>query len=97
MAYKRDRILQLYASTSDPSLEFIRIVSCIMSVYIPSWYHFKRHPYGFQGTSNLFHCISLMRTYLSHDEVEVVKKVVQHNAHMAHHENMLLCAIMDEN
>ena len=38
-----------------------------------------------------------MCTYLNNKELEVVKKVVQHNAHMAHNENILLCDIMDEN
>ena len=37
-----------------------------------------------------------MRTHLNNNELDVVKKVVQHNAHMAHPENILLCAIMNE-
>ncbi len=93
---RANRILRLYVSTLNPSFEFFRIVSYIMNVYIPSWFYFKHHPYCFQGASNLFHSVSLMRTSLNNNELEVVKKVVQHNAHMAHPENILLCAIMDE-
>ena len=37
-----------------------------------------------------------MRTYLNNDELEVVKIVVEHNAHMDHPENILLCAIKYE-
>ena len=53
-----------------------------MNVYFPSWFYLKQHPYCFQGASNLFHSISLMRTHLNNNELEVVKKVVQHNVQL---------------
>ena len=37
-----------------------------------------------------------MRINLNNDELDVVKKIVQHDAHMTHPENILLCAIIDE-
>ena len=37
-----------------------------------------------------------MRNHLNNNELDVVQKVVQHNAHMAHPENILLCEIMYE-
>ena len=67
-----------------------------MNVYTPSCFYFKQHPYCFQGPSNLFHSISRMRTHLNNNKLDVVQKVVQHNAHMAHPENILLCEIMYE-
>ena len=37
-----------------------------------------------------------MRNYLNINELDVVQKVVQNNAYMAHPENILLCEIMYE-
>ena len=64
---RANRVLRLYVSTLNPSFEFLRIVSYIMNVDIPFWFYFKQHPYCFQGTSNLFHSISLMRTHLNNN------------------------------
>ena len=85
----------LYISTSAPLSSLIEIVRYIMTVYVPIWFKVKKNSSFTEGAKHLFEMLRLSQT-LSKKSKTIVSKVLQRNAFFAHHENILVSMIHDE-
>ena len=90
-----NRVLRLYASTSEPSESLILIVDFIVKVYIPSWFTIKKNSSAEFGAPNVFKTIEALRL-MSPATKKIVCPVIQRNAFFAHPENLLLAMLCDQ-
>ena len=90
-----NRILRLYVSTVYPSDQLLKLVKFIMQVYIPSWFQIKRCNSIINGPKNM-HSMILRCQGQEEDVKNIIKPVIQRNAHFLHSENILLCMVHDE-
>jgi hypothetical protein len=90
-----NNVLRTYVGTQKPSNDLKAIVTFIIKVYAPSWFHIKINCKCFDGAPNLFHFIKATR-YLQPNYREVVEKSIQNNSFYAHPENMLIAMLCDE-
>ena len=93
---KANRILRLYKPTSKQSEPLCKVVSFIVNVYAPSWFHIKQHSSCLHGSKNFFHLMKLCYE-LDPDDWKIVRPVLENNNYFAHPENILLAAMGDEN
>ncbi|KAK3920111.1 DNA-directed RNA polymerase subunit beta' [Frankliniella fusca] len=90
-----NRILRLYISTYRPNTKLQTLVTFILKVYAPMWFAIKANPSCIDGTLHLWNYIVKSR-YLPSKQRDVVDTVIQTNAFFAHHENILLTMLGDE-
>ena len=57
---RANRILRLYVSTKNPEENLVHLVSNILNLYAPGWFHIKSHPLCTQGAPNFFFLLSLL-------------------------------------
>ena len=91
-----NRILRLYVSTVHPEKHLITLVNFVMKVYVPMWFEIKANPYVASGARHISNAISLVKQQ-SEEVQKIVVPVLQRNAYFAHHENVLLAMLADEN
>ena len=91
------RMLRLYMNSDDPSNELKRLVNYIVMVYAPMWFSIRYKSSRTEGARHLFSFIRLCDENLNSNEQKIVCKVIQNNAYFAHHENVLLTMLSDEN
>lgn len=82
-------------SEKNPSENLKILVNFILKVYGPTWFEVKSQKSCTDGSKNLYNMIQRCR-YLKGKVREVVEKSVQHNGFFAHHENILLAMLFDE-
>ena len=83
-------------STVHPEKHLITLVNFVMKVYVPMWFEIKANPYVASGARHISKAISLVRQET--EEIEkIVVPVLQRNAYLAHHENVLIGMLADEN
>jgi len=90
-----NRILRLYVSSKGPSDNLKILVTFIMKVYCPVWFHVKTEPSCAEGSKHLWRMIKFSR-YLAPDLRVIVDKVIHRNGYYGHSENILLCMLSDE-
>lgn len=90
------RILRLYVTQPVASAELKNLALFVMKVYGPFWFLVKSQPQGINGSRHLFKYIQWTRE-LPSDMQEIVNRSVQINGYFAHHENILLSMITDDN
>ena len=90
-----NRILRLYVGSDDPSDNLKILVTFIMKVYGPVWFHVKIESSCADGSKHLWRIIKFSR-YLPPDLRDIVDKVIQRNGYYGHSENILLCMLRDE-
>ena len=88
------RTLAMYARTTNPSKKFQRIVFFIVNFYLPSWFKVKSQPHIQDGARHLKFMLGLSKDLCQGDQ-ETVQKVMQHNAHFAHPENVAIACLSD--
>ena len=93
---RANRILRLDVSTKNPEENLVHLVSNILNLYAPGWFHIKSHPLCTQGAPNFFFLLSLSQQLPAHDRY-IQTPVFQRNSYFAHSENILLAAVVDEN
>ena len=89
------RSCRVYAGTVSPTYELNRIVTVIVKLSAPMWFHIKCNPKATQGPLNTFKSLQLLRN-LNPQEKAVAKKAVQRNAFFAHSDQLLLAMLSDE-
>ena len=89
------RSCRVYAGTVSPTYELNRIVTVIVKLSDPMWFHIKCNPKATQGPLNTFKSLQLLRN-LNPQERAVAKKAVQRNAFFAHSDQLLLAMLSDE-
>lgn len=67
-----------------------------MRVYIPFWFKVKTQPLLKDGARHFNNFIKFTR-YLPPNYRTIVDKVISRNAYFAHHENILLSMVADDN
>ena len=83
-------------STRKPSASQKELIHLIVNFYIPAYFHIKTHPTIQDGAPNLFYMLTLSRD-LKPGSRATVERVLQGNAFFAHHENILIAMLRDEN
>jgi hypothetical protein len=89
-----NRILRLYVATENPSENFLHLVTYIMKVYGPIWFHIKVKPLCIEGSKHLWKLIMYSR-YMPDHLRKTVDVVIQRNGFFAHMENLLLAMLFD--
>ena len=93
---RANRILLMYVSTKNPEENLVQLVSNILNLYAPGWFHIKSHPLCTQGAPNFFFLISLLQQLPEHDR-NIHTQVFQRNSYFARSEKILLAAVVNEN
>ena len=88
--------MRLYISTENPSNEFIEIIEYIVKVYIPVWFSIKQKHSIAHGSINLFQLIESARKVSDRCQ-SIIKEVIKRNGYFAHHENVLIALVNDDN
>ena len=89
-----NRLLRLYVSTKEPSVNLTTIVTYIIKVYAPMWFAIKINCSCKDGAKHVLNTIMKSR-YLSQEHKAIVDPVISRNAFFAHPENILLCMVTD--
>lgn len=89
-----NRVLRLYVSTINPSLNLPILTEYIIKVYSPVWFAIKTKPLIYDGARHLWKAIKASRIF-SDKVKKVIDKVFQDNAYFAHPENILLAMLTD--
>ena len=82
-------------STKKPTAQQKELVHLIVNFYIPAYFHIKTHPTIQDGAPNLFFMLTLARE-LKPGSRATVERVLQGNAFFAHHENVCIAMLADE-
>ena len=85
-----------YMSTRQPSAKQKEIISLIVCFYIPNYFHIKTNPTIQDGAQNIFFMLTLSKE-LKPGSRATVERVLQGNSFFAHHENILIGMLRDEN
>ena len=83
-------------SKQTPSVKLEKVVSFILNVYGPSWFHIKKHNSCQDGAKNFFFLLQLCQQ-LPNEDRNIVLPVLQNNAYFCHPENILIAALSDNN
>lgn len=93
------RILCLYVSERDPSVELYSLAAYIQQVYIPFWLHVKLQPDWNNASKHLFNLLkSSQRVSMMCDNpklFEITRDVIIQNGFFAHSESIILSMITD--
>ena len=82
-------------STRKPTAKQRELVHLIVNFYIPAYFHIKTHPSIQDGAGNLFYMLTLSRD-LKPGSKATVERVLQGNAYFAHHENVCIAMLRDQ-
>ena len=88
-------LLRLYVSTPYPSKELSTMANIIVKYYAKMWFHIQRNSKCTDGAKNVFRSIELLRDLPLEDQV-LMQKPLQHNAHFAHSEWILLTMLCEK-
>lgn len=89
------RICRLYVGTMNPSSELYTLTHFIVCSYGPMWFKIKCHPNCTDGAKHFVEQVKLQRL-LPPVSRKVTWPVIQRNSYWAHHENVLLAMLADE-
>ena len=92
---KASRVLRLYMSKTVASKSLQRLVSFIVNVYGPTWFHIKCNSGCQDGAKNFFFLIKQCQQLNKQDQ-GVVFPVLLNNCYFAHPENVLIAAVSDD-
>ena len=82
-------------STRKPTAKQRELVHLIVNFYIPAYFHIKTHPSIQDGAGSLFYMLTLSRD-LKPGSKATVERVLQGNAYFAHHENVCIAMLRDQ-
>ena len=81
--------------TDKPSVQFLKLVSFIVQVYAPCWFHIKSHPLATDGARNFHFIIEASQRLEDSVMREAVQRTLTRNSYFAQSENILLAALTD--
>ena len=92
-----NRILRLYCSDPNPSVELKLLVRFVIDVYCPAWFDVVQNP-SFLDGPKIFHrlVVSLDKFAFKVEQKEIMKSSINWNSYFAHPENVLLSMLTDE-
>lgn len=88
------RMLRLYMSTVNPSIQLIGVVHFIQKVYVPCFFWIKCFPDWTEGPRHLHRILWFSRS-LPKNAFKAIYDRVVYNSYFAHSENLLLSMITD--
>ena len=89
------RILRYYVSKSKPSRNFQILAEYLVQIYFPCWFRIKLHNRITEGSKCFSYMLRLISNFSNAVVNDVGVKVLQNNAFFAHHENILLAMLGD--
>ena len=89
-----NRLLRLYVATDDPSKNLVELVTYVMTVYAPLWFHIKTRSACTEGSRHFWR-LQFSR-YLKAELKAIVDPVIARNGYFCHSENILLAMLADE-
>ena len=90
-----NRLLRLYVATEYPSDTLQILVTYVIKVYAPMWFHIKPKPLCSDGARHIWRLIKYSR-YLTPELREIVDPVIQRNGYFGHSENILLAMVTED-
>ena len=90
-----NRLLRLYVATDNPSKNLVELVTYVMTVYAPLWFHIKTRSACTEGSRHFWRLIQFSR-YLKAELKKIVDPVIARNGYFCHSENILLAMLADE-
>jgi hypothetical protein len=90
-----NRLLRLYIASRNPSENLVELVTYVIRVYAPVWFHVKVQSSCSEGSRHYWRLIQFSR-YLKPHLKTVVDEVIQRNAYFCHVENILLAMLTDQ-
>ena len=89
------RILRYYVSKSKPSRNLQILAEYLVRIYFPWWFRIKLHNRITEDSKHFFYMLRLISNFSNAVVNDVGVKVLQNNAFFAHHENILLAMLRD--
>ena len=89
------RILRYYVSKSKPSRNLQILAEYLDRIYFPWWFRIRLHNRITEGFKHFFYMLRLISNFSNAVVNDVGVKVLQNNAFFAHHENILLAMLED--
>jgi len=90
-----NRLLRLYVATAIPSENLVELVTYVMTVYAPLWFHIKVRSACTEGSRHMWRLIQFSR-YMKPELKVIVDPVIARNGYFCHSENILLAMLADE-
>ena len=88
-------LLRLYAQTSQPHKNLIKMVRYILNVYAPVVFDLKWHPHLVNGSVHIFNLLRNARQLLSEEDLSVFHDSLLNNNFMMNHELILVALLGD--
>ena len=88
-------LLRLYAQTSQPHENLIKMVRFILNVYAPVVFDLKWHPHLVNGSVHIFNLLRNARQLLSAEDLKVFHDSLLNNNFMMNHELILVALLGD--
>ena len=90
------RILRFYVSQEKPTSDLCTLAEFLIKVYFPSWFEIKTQNKITDGPINFFHIVQRVMKFSNKNVREIATMVLHRNAYFAHHENLLLAMLGDD-
>ena len=90
-----NRLLKLYVATENPSETLRNLVTYVMKVYAPVWFHIKTKSSCSEGSRHLWRIIKFSRN-LTPELKAIVEPVIQRNGYFGTSENILVVMFTDD-
>ena len=87
---------RLYISTVRPTKAMKEIISLLVHLYIPNYFHIKNNSHCQEGAKNFYKVMELSKD-LCKGSRETVERVLQDNAYWAHPEKNVIAMLADKN
>ena len=89
------RILRLYVAQEKPTSNLSTLAKVLIKVYFPGWFQFKFNNKIFDGPKNYLNILRQVMGFPNKIIQDIAVAVLQRNAYFAHHKNILLAMLAD--
>ena len=89
------RILRFYVAQEKPTSNLSTLAEFLIKVYFPGWFQIKFNNKITDGPKNYVNILTQVMKFRNKIIQEIAVAVLQRNAYFAHHENILLAMLAD--
>ena len=91
------RILQFYVAQEKLTSNLSTLAEFLIKIYFPAWFQIKFNNKITDGPKNYLHILTQVMGFPNKIIHDIAAAVLQRNAYCAHHENILLVMLADNN